>query len=124
MGVLAQADSQKSGAGVGPVKSLKLGKKIDAKQAKKGKQIFDSKCTACHQLDKRYVGPALQGVTQRRQPEWIMNMMLNSAEMIQQDPIAKQLFEEFLTPMPNQNLTEPDARAVLEYFRKLDQKKK
>jgi hypothetical protein len=40
--------------------------------------------------------------------------------MVQKDPMAKKLLMEFNgSPMANQNLTEDDARAVLEYFRTL-----
>jgi cytochrome c len=40
--------------------------------------------------------------------------------MIQKDPIAKQLLiEANSAPMANQNLTETEARAILEYFRSL-----
>jgi len=48
-----------------------------------------------------------------------MNMILNPDEMVQKDPIAKALLAEYLSPMANQNLTEEQARAVLEYFRTL-----
>ncbi len=49
-----------------------------------------------------------------------MNMILNPEEMIQKDPIAKKLLMEFNgAPMANQNLTEEQARQVLEYFRTL-----
>jgi len=47
-----------------------------------------------------------------------MNMILNPEEMIQKDPIAKQLLVEANgAPMANQNITEPEARQLLEYFR-------
>ena len=63
------------------------------------------------------VGPSLGGVTARRTPEYIMNMILNPEGMIQQHPEAKKMLAQFLTPMPNQHLTEDEARAVLEYLR-------
>jgi mono/diheme cytochrome c family protein len=106
-----------SDKGVGPVSSVDLGSEIDQALVEKGKAIFEGKCAACHKFDQRYVGPALAGVTQRRKPEWIMNMILNPGEMVQQDETAKTLLGEYMTPMPNQNLTQEEARAVLEYFR-------
>ncbi len=90
--------------------------------ATEGARIFESKCTACHKLAERYVGPALAGVTERREPVWIMNMILGPDKMVQQDPTAKQLFAEYLAPMTNQNLTEPEARAVLAYLMAQDKK--
>ena len=83
----------------------------------KGKEIFKANCTACHKFEKRVVGPPLAGVTQRRSPEWIMNMILNPENMVANDPDAKALLEEYLSPMANQNLTEEEARAILELFR-------
>ncbi|GEO05024.1 hypothetical protein AAE02nite_26880 [Adhaeribacter aerolatus] len=113
----AAAPAADEGTGIGPVKNVSLGAEIDQALADKGKAVFESKCTACHKFGERYVGPDLAGVTERRKPEWIMNMVLNPQEMVQQDPTAKELLGEFMTQMPNQNLTEDEARSVLEYFR-------
>ena len=103
--------------GIGPISSVTLGE-IDQSLVSEGETVFKAKCTACHKISKKFVGPALKGVTQRRSPEWIMNMTLNPEEMIQKDPIAKQLLADANgAPMANQNLTEEEARALLEYFR-------
>jgi mono/diheme cytochrome c family protein len=88
--------------------------------AEHGKTVFDTKCSACHKWEERYVGPALDGVTQRRQPEWIMNMILNPEEMIKNDDQAKALFAQYLTPMTFQNVSKDEATAILTYFRSLD----
>ena len=51
---------------------------------------------ACHQLDKRAVGPALGGVTERRTNEWLHKWINNSAALIASgDADAKAIFEEF-----------------------------
>ena len=113
----AEAPPAENGKGFGPIKTVALGETIDQALADKGKAVFESKCTACHKFGERYVGPDMAGVTERRQPEWIMNMMLNPQEMLEKDPTAKELLGEFMTQMPNQNLTEDEARSVLEYFR-------
>jgi mono/diheme cytochrome c family protein len=102
--------------GVGPITSVTLGE-IDESLAAKGKEIFRAKCTACHKINKRYIGPALKGVTKKQSPEWIMNMILNPEVMIAKNATAKALLAEFSAPMANQHLTEDEARAVLEYFR-------
>lgn len=106
--------------GVGPVKTVELSDELDEALVSEGLSIFESKCSACHQIDERYVGPAMKGLTERRNPVWIMNMVINPVEMTQKDPIAKQLLSEYLTQMVNQNISEPDARALLEYFRYID----
>jgi len=109
-----------SSKGVGPVQSVVIPATIDAALAAKGLQIFEDKCTACHKHGERYVGPDLNGVTERRQPEWIMNMIVNPIEMTQKDPVAKELLGEYLSQMTNQNVNEDDARALLEHFREND----
>ena len=106
--------------GIGPVKTLELPAEIDQAMAAHGAEIYQKMCTACHRPDKKFIGPAQKGVLERRTPEWTMNMILNPEEMLQKDPLAKALFVEFNgSPMANQNLTQEEARAVLEYFRTL-----
>ncbi|MDF9801402.1 mono/diheme cytochrome c family protein [Catalinimonas alkaloidigena] len=91
------------------------------KKNQQGQKIFESYCTACHKIEERFIGPGLKEVTTRRSPEWIMNMILNPDGMVKEDPIAKQLLQEYLSPMANQNLTEEQARQILEYFRTLSE---
>lgn len=105
--------------GVGPIKTLVLAD-IDQAMAAKGQEVYKTMCTACHKADKRFIGPAPKGILDRRTPEWVMNMILNPEKMIESDPLAQELLKEFNgAPMANQNLTEEEARAVLEYFRTL-----
>ncbi len=105
--------------GVGPVDHVDVAS-LDPSKKEAGAKLFTEKCSACHKLGERYIGPALAGVTQRRQPEWILNMILNPENMILQDPTAKALFATFLTPMANQHLTREEAECVLVYFREHD----
>ena len=106
--------------GVGPVTSVKLDPEIDRKLAVKGKEIYEMMCTACHKPDSKFIGPAPKDILERRTPEWVMNMILNPDVMVNEDPLAKDLLMEFNgSPMANQNLTEEEARAILEYFRTL-----
>ena len=106
--------------GVGPITSVELSPEIDQAMAAHGKEIYNKMCTACHRPNKKFIGPAQAGIMERRTPEWIMNMILNPENMIQKDPLAKELLTEFNgAPMANQNLTKEEARAVLEYFRTL-----
>ena len=109
--------------GIGPVKQIMELSSVDMKMVKLGEDIFSSKCASCHKLDERYVGPAQRDVLKRRTPEFIMNMMLNPEEMYKNHPESKKLLAEYLTPMPNQNLSYAEARAILEYFRKVKKKK-
>ena len=110
------AADPKTDKGVGPITSISLGE-IDPVLAEKGKALFTNKCTACHKIEKRFVGPALKGITEKRTPEWIMNMILAPEKMVAENAEAKKLLAEYLSPMANQSLTEEEARAILEYFR-------
>ncbi|MAO16883.1 cytochrome c [Muricauda ruestringensis] len=106
--------------GIGPIKSIEIPAEIDQAMAAKGKEVYEQMCLACHRVGKKFIGPAPNGVLDRRTPEWVMNMILNPQEMVQQDPLAKDLLQEFNgSPMSNQGLTEEQARAIVEYFRTL-----
>ena len=88
-----------------------------------GKNIYDVKCQPCHNLtDEKLVGPGFKGVTDRRTPEWIMNFVTNTEEMLAKDTAAQTMLEVCLVKMPNQGLSETDARSVLEFMRKNDGK--
>lgn len=109
--------------GIGPVKEeIKL-TPVDANLYSKGEQIFSVKCIACHKFGTRLVGPPLKDVTKRRRPEWIMNQILNPLEMTQKDKVSKELFAQYLIQMTFQDVTQDDARAILEYFRAVDEGK-
>ncbi len=106
--------------GVGPITSITLDAEIDPVMAKEGEEVYNQMCLACHRVGKKFIGPAPNGILERRSPEWVMNMILNPEEMVKNDPLAKDLLIEFNgSPMANQSLTEEQARAVLEYFRTL-----
>jgi mono/diheme cytochrome c family protein len=103
--------------GIGPVKSLELGE-LDQAMADEGKKLYDAKCTACHNIKTKMIGPPQAGVLDRRTPEWVMNMIINPTEMIKKDPTARRLLKEFNNvPMTEQGVTEEEARKILEYFR-------
>jgi mono/diheme cytochrome c family protein len=105
------------------VKNVELGATIDPAMAKHGTQIFDVTCTGCHKYDEKYVGPALGDVTKRRTPEFIMNMILDTETMIDKDDTVKCMLQTYLMKMPNMQVDEKDARAVLEHLREVGEKK-
>ncbi|MCF6359314.1 MAG: cytochrome c [Cyclobacteriaceae bacterium] len=109
----------KTNKGVGPIKSVNLAAEIDQTLADAGMVIFEAKCSACHKVEKKFIGPSPKGIMEKRTPEWVMNMILNPEGMVAEDPIARQLLMKFSAPMANQSLTEDEARSVVEYFRTL-----
>ena len=107
--------------GIGPISKIVFDNEINQNLAKSGKKLFNQLCTSCHMIKEESVGPAINGILERRSPEWIMNMILNPTEMLQKDPIAKKLLAEYNNEyMYNQNLIEDEAREIIEYFRTLD----
>lgn len=106
--------------GVGKIKNLELPATIDNAMVERGAALFKTNCTACHKVGKRFIGPSPSGIMERRSPEWIMNMILDPQLMVEQDRCAKDLLVEFNgAAMANQNMTEAQARDILEYFRTL-----
>jgi len=109
--------------GNGKFKEIKLTHPLDKEMVKNGKPVYDVKCAACHKLtDEKLVGPGWKGVTDRRKPEWIMNFVTNTDEMIDKDPAAQALLEKCMVRMPNQHLSDDEARNVLEFMRNNDGK--
>ncbi|WP_461532953.1 c-type cytochrome [Sinomicrobium sp.] len=105
--------------GIGPIKEVVFGD-IDQAMVSRGEEAFKTKCTACHKTDQKFIGPAMTGIYDRRSPEWVMNMILNPAQMQKEDPIAQALVEEYKgTLMLDQNLTEDEARDIAEFLRTL-----
>lgn len=110
--------------GIGEVTTVELKTPLEQDRITRGKSIYDMKCSACHTLNAdRVVGPGWAGVTKRRTPEWIMNMVTNVDVMLDKDPDAQKLLELCLTRMPNQNVSLGDARDVLEFMRQNDGEK-
>ncbi len=106
------------------IKSVELTTPLNQEWVTKGKAAYEMKCLACHRLDEtRLVGPGWTGVTKRRKPVWIMNMVTNVEMMLETDEEAQKLLELCLVRMPNQNITEPEAREVLEFMRHNDGEK-
>lgn len=102
--------------GIGPVTEVITVDQIDMEKVEKGKELFKIKCSACHKIGERYIGPQLGDVFDDRSPTYVMNMILNPDGMVKEHPEAKKMLQEFLSPMPNQNLEREEARAIVEYL--------
>lgn len=110
--------------GIGEVENVKLTDPLVDSLVEEGKAIYEMKCASCHKLtDERVVGPGWAGITNKRTPEWIMNMITNVDVMLAEDPTAQKLLEQCMTRMPNQNVSIEQARAILEFMRKNDMEK-
>lgn len=115
-GIAADLDN----LGIGPIKSVDISQPVNEEMANRGKEVFNAQCVACHKVDTKLLGPPMKGVLEKRNPVWVMNMILNPTEMIQKDPTAKALLTQYNNlPMTPMGLSEEDARNVLEYIRTL-----
>ncbi|MEO5995941.1 MAG: cytochrome c [Chitinophagaceae bacterium] len=107
--------------GEGKFTKVELAPTLDAAKAESGNKIYGVKCSGCHKTtDEKLVGPGWSGVTSRHAPEWIMNFITNTDAMINKDPKVQAQLELCLIRMPNQNLSDEDARNLLEFMRKND----
>ncbi|MBP9097583.1 MAG: cytochrome c [Ferruginibacter sp.] len=107
--------------GEGKFTKVEIAEKLDAPMAETGEKVYGVKCSSCHKTtDEKLVGPGWKGVTGRHTAEWIMNFSTNTAVMLDKDPKAQAQLEICLVRMPNQNLTDEDARSVYEFMRKND----
>lgn len=103
------------------IKAVELTKPLKPEWVTAGKATYEVKCLACHKLTAdRVVGPGWAGVTKRRQPIWIMNMITNVDMMLASDAEAQKLLEMCLVRMPNMNVTAEEARQLFEYMRHND----
>ncbi|NVJ88250.1 MAG: c-type cytochrome [Flavobacteriaceae bacterium] len=69
---------------------------VDEARQKAGKKLFQSLCASCHKLDKKLIGPALGGVEERRENEWLLAWIKNNAELrASGDRDAIAIFEEY-----------------------------
>jgi len=116
-----EAYDPKRGEGKYSEESLALTDKLNAEWATSGESISGVKCGSCHKMtDEKLVGPGWKDVTKRRKPEWIMNFITNPDPMIDKDPEAQAMLELCLVRMPNQSLSDAEARNILEFMRKND----
>jgi mono/diheme cytochrome c family protein len=86
--------------------------------AVKGKELFNTNCAACHNLDRKMTGPALRGVTGRHKKDWFYGWIKNSSALIKAgDPDAVKLFAEYnqsvMTAFPQ--LSNSDIDNILAY---------
>ena len=85
---------------------------------KKGKALFNTNCAACHKINKRAVGPALKGVSDKYEKEWLYTWIKNSTAMVKSgDARAVAIYEEYngsvMTSFPQ--LSNEDIDNILAY---------
>lgn len=102
--------------GVGLIEKLEL-KPINDSLMNFGMLTFKERCTSCHTMEYQNSGPDLSNILARRQPEWIMNYLLNHQEMLAKDSIAIKTNLKHEINCQLDSINEEEAFGILEYFR-------
>lgn len=106
--------------GEGKFKDYEAGA-LDPALALKGKEIYNSKCQGCHKLtDEKLVGPGWKGVTNNHSAAWILNFITNPDAMLDQDPELQKQIDICMVRMPNQNLSDDEAKEIYDFMRQND----
>ncbi len=85
---------------------------------KEGKTIFNANCASCHKLYKKAVGPALAGVADKYERDWLYSWIKNSAALIASgDAQAVAVYNEYGQANMNAfpQLSNEDIDKILEY---------
>ncbi|SEB99111.1 Class III cytochrome C family protein [Tenacibaculum sp. MAR_2009_124] len=91
---------------------------VDEARQKEGKKLFKSLCASCHKLNKKLVGPALGGVEERRENDWLKAWIRDNAALRKSgDKDAIAIYEEYngsnMTAFPQ--LTDKNIDDILYY---------
>jgi len=102
--------------------SLSISLKAQFKaSAEEGKKLYEANnCGSCHALDRKVVGPALRGVTDRRSEEWLIKWIRNNEAFRKSgDADANALFKEYGGAAMNiyENLSPNQVKHILEYIK-------
>lgn len=88
-----------------------------------GEQIFRTRCSSCHTVGNTEpgqpgIGPDLLGVTQQRDPSWLIRWLKEPDQMLaEKEPLASLLYEQYnRLAMPNMRLGDTEITALITYL--------
>jgi mono/diheme cytochrome c family protein len=87
--------------------------------ADEGEELFQKACVTCHTVGQGdLIGPDLEGVTTRRDRDWLTRWISAPDVMLDQgDPIATELLEKYNNvPMPNLGLSEAEVASLIAFL--------
>ncbi|HEY1024592.1 MAG TPA: cytochrome c3 family protein [Sphingobacteriaceae bacterium] len=93
---------------------------VKAQDPANGAALFKQKCTSCHRFDRIVVGPALKGVTEKYDEQWLVSWIKNSQALVQAgDPAAVKVFNEFnKVAMPSfPEMSDDDVKDIIAYMK-------
>jgi mono/diheme cytochrome c family protein len=87
----------------------------DAAAIQAGDALFKANCTQCHAVNEKVVGPALAGITKRRQIPWLIKWVKNPAKVIASgDEYAVKLFNDYgKQQMPSFALSDKEITSIM-----------
>ncbi|WP_325133224.1 cytochrome c3 family protein [Hymenobacter sp.] len=87
----------------------------DAAAIQAGDALFKANCAQCHAVNEKVVGPALAGITKRRNISWLIPWVKNSAKVIASgDEYAVKLFNEYgKQQMPSFGLSDKEITSIM-----------
>jgi mono/diheme cytochrome c family protein len=92
---------------------------VDQSLVAQGQLLFSSKtCATCHGFGKKIQCPDLKPVAMQRTERWLEAQIMHPDVMTKQDPASIQLMKQYSLQMPNMNLTQDQAKALIEYIKK------
>ncbi len=92
---------------------------VDEALAAQGASLFTSKtCATCHGFGKKIQCPDLKPVPMQRTERWMEAQIMHPDVMTKQDPTSIQLMKQYSLQMPNMNVTQDQAKALIEYIKK------
>jgi mono/diheme cytochrome c family protein len=129
-GACASGSAEK-GSSPAPVVSVNPDFRVDAAKAEAGGHVYRTKaCFVCHTIgtvkgSARATAPDLAGVVERRQLDWLKQFLTETEKMLESDPIANALYEQYnRTKMPNMHLTEEQIENLTHYLQQQTEKKR
>ncbi len=84
---------------------------------KLGANLFNEKCSMCHTMEYKNIGPDVSDLLAYRKKEWLVNFLLNKDEMILRDSLTQINIQKYDTICGANISKREEAMQLLEYFR-------
>lgn len=100
-------------------------KSVYANEIDSGKDIFKSRCSACHAVNEKQVGPALKDVDKRHEQKWLVSFIHSSQTVVKSgDASAVKLFNDnnHIIMPDHKDLTEANVADIISFIK--DESKK
>jgi len=84
-----------------------------------GEELFKANCTSCHAIDKKVIGPKLEGVTKKYTEEWLIKWIKNNEALRKSgDAQANAIYNEYNGAAMNlfANFSDDDVKNILAYI--------